>query len=115
MRTVMVTGDAPATAAIVAHAVGLDVGARIAGYLPFRDRGRAPVWSGALAAIRLRTTCMDRWFKAVDAKSGRALWTYHAPSGFVGQAVTFAYLSVRSVVPTIPHVEKHFTGSEFRP
>ena len=32
---------------------------------------------------------MDRWFKAVDAKTGKELWKFHADSGFIGQPVTF--------------------------
>jgi PQQ-dependent dehydrogenase (methanol/ethanol family) len=32
---------------------------------------------------------MDRWFKVVDARSGRLLYRFHAPSGFVGQPVTY--------------------------
>jgi alcohol dehydrogenase (cytochrome c) len=50
-----------------------------------------PVWSGALATAGdvVFYGTMDRWFKAVDAKSGEVLWQYHAPSGFIGQPVTF--------------------------
>ena len=32
---------------------------------------------------------MDRWFKAVDAKTGQVLWQFRAPSGFIGQPTTF--------------------------
>jgi len=32
---------------------------------------------------------MDRLFKAVDAKSGKVLWQVRAPSGFIGQPVTY--------------------------
>ena len=32
---------------------------------------------------------LDRWFKAVDARSGALLWQFHAGSGFVGQPVTY--------------------------
>jgi alcohol dehydrogenase (cytochrome c) len=32
---------------------------------------------------------LDRWFKAVDARSGKLLWQFHAPSGFVGQPITY--------------------------
>jgi alcohol dehydrogenase (cytochrome c) len=50
-----------------------------------------PVWSGALATAGdiVFYGTMDRWFKAVDAKSGEVLWQFHAPSGFIGQPVTF--------------------------
>jgi alcohol dehydrogenase (cytochrome c) len=32
---------------------------------------------------------MDRWFKVVDARNGKLLYQFHAPSGFVGQPVTY--------------------------
>lgn len=51
-----------------------------------------PVWSGALVTagdIAFYGT-MDRWFKAVDAKTGKELWKFRAGSGFIGQPVTFA-------------------------
>jgi alcohol dehydrogenase (cytochrome c) len=32
---------------------------------------------------------LDRWFKAVDARSGALLWQFHAGSGFVGQPITY--------------------------
>jgi alcohol dehydrogenase (cytochrome c) len=32
---------------------------------------------------------MDRWLKAVDARSGNILWTFRAPSGIIGQPVTY--------------------------
>lgn len=50
-----------------------------------------PVWSGALVTagdVAFYGT-MDRWFKAVDAKTGKELWKFHADSGFVGQPATF--------------------------
>jgi alcohol dehydrogenase (cytochrome c) len=50
-----------------------------------------PVWSGALATAGdvVFYGTMDRWFKAVDAKSGKELWKFHADSGFIGQPTTF--------------------------
>ena len=50
-----------------------------------------PVWSGALATAGdvVFYGTMDRWFKAVDAKTGKELWKFHADSGFIGQPVTF--------------------------
>jgi alcohol dehydrogenase (cytochrome c) len=33
---------------------------------------------------------MDRWFKAIDATSGKELWKFRAGSGFIGQPTTFA-------------------------
>ncbi len=50
-----------------------------------------PVWSGALVTagdIAFYGT-MDRWLKAVDAKTGKVLWQFRAPSGFIGQPVTY--------------------------
>ncbi|HEY1960781.1 MAG TPA: PQQ-dependent dehydrogenase, methanol/ethanol family [Rhizomicrobium sp.] len=50
-----------------------------------------PVWSGTLVTagnVAFYGT-MDRWFKAVDARSGKLLYKFHAPSGFVGQPVTY--------------------------
>src|SRR5581483_6365314 len=50
-----------------------------------------PVWTGALATAGdvVFYGTMDRWFKAVDAKSGKVLWQVHTPSGNVGQPVSF--------------------------
>jgi lanthanide-dependent methanol dehydrogenase len=50
-----------------------------------------PVWSGALVTggdVAFYGT-MDRWFKAVDAKSGQILWKIRTPSGIIGQPVSF--------------------------
>jgi alcohol dehydrogenase (cytochrome c) len=32
---------------------------------------------------------MDRWFKAVDARSGKLLWTFQVGSGIIGQPMTY--------------------------
>lgn len=50
-----------------------------------------PVWSGALATggnLVVYGT-MDRWFKVIDARDGKLLYQFHAPSGFIGQPVTY--------------------------
>jgi alcohol dehydrogenase (cytochrome c) len=50
-----------------------------------------PVWSGTLVTagdVAFYGT-MDRWFKAIDAKSGKLLWKFRAGSGFIGQPMTF--------------------------
>lgn len=50
-----------------------------------------PVWSGTVVTagdIAFYGT-MDRWFKAVDAKTGEVLWKFRAGSGFIGQPVTY--------------------------
>lgn len=49
------------------------------------------VWSGALVTggdVAFYGT-MDRMFKAVDARSGKLLWQIRAPSGLIGQPVTY--------------------------
>jgi alcohol dehydrogenase (cytochrome c) len=54
-------------------------------------RENFPVWSGTLATAGDVTFygTMDRWFKAVDAKSGKVLWQFKAPSGVIGQPITY--------------------------
>lgn len=50
-----------------------------------------PVWSGALVTagdVAFYGT-MDRWFKAVDANNGKLLWQFRAPSGIIGQPITY--------------------------
>lgn len=50
-----------------------------------------PVWTGTMVTagnIAVYGT-MDRWFKTVDARSGKLLYKFHAPSGFIGQPVTY--------------------------
>jgi lanthanide-dependent methanol dehydrogenase len=51
-----------------------------------------PVWTGTLvtAGNVVFYGTMDRWFKALDAKSGKLLYKFHAPSGFIGQPITYA-------------------------
>ncbi|MGZ8975744.1 PQQ-dependent dehydrogenase, methanol/ethanol family, partial [Methylomagnum sp.] len=50
-----------------------------------------PAWSGALVTagdIAFYGT-MDRWFKAVDAKTGQELWRFRTGSGVIGQPITY--------------------------
>ncbi len=50
-----------------------------------------PVWSGTLVTagdVAFYGT-MDRWFKAVDARSGAVLWQFHAGSGIIGQPISY--------------------------
>jgi alcohol dehydrogenase (cytochrome c) len=32
---------------------------------------------------------MDRWFKVVDARTGKLLYQFRCPSGFIGQPITY--------------------------
>lgn len=52
---------------------------------------RFPVWSGAVATAGdvVFYGTMDRWFKAVDARTGKLLWQYQVGSGIVGQPITY--------------------------
>ena len=58
-----------------------------------------PVWSGTVVTagdVAFYGT-MDRWFKAVDAKSGKLLWQFRAPSGIIGQPTTYSVNGVQYV------------------
>jgi PQQ-dependent dehydrogenase (methanol/ethanol family) len=50
-----------------------------------------PVWSGTVvtAGDILFYGTMDRWFKAVDARTGKLLWQKQLGSGIIGQPVTY--------------------------
>jgi alcohol dehydrogenase (cytochrome c) len=50
-----------------------------------------PAWSGAVATAGdvVFYGTMDRWFKAVDAKTGEVLWKFRMPSSVNGQPMTF--------------------------
>jgi PQQ-dependent dehydrogenase (methanol/ethanol family) len=50
-----------------------------------------PAWSGALATAGdiVFYGTMDRWFKAVDAKTGQELWKFRTGSGVIGQPITY--------------------------
>jgi PQQ-dependent dehydrogenase (methanol/ethanol family) len=50
-----------------------------------------PVWTGTMVTagnIAVYGT-LDRWFKVVDARNGKLLYQFHAPSGFIGQPITY--------------------------
>ncbi len=50
-----------------------------------------PVWTGTLVTagdVAFYGT-MDRWFKAVNAKTGDLLWQFRTPSGNIGQPITY--------------------------
>src|SRR5690606_2475146 len=50
-----------------------------------------PVWSGAVvtAGDVVFYGTMDRWFKAVHARTGEVLWQTRMPSGVIGQPATY--------------------------
>nr|WP_255696857.1 PQQ-dependent dehydrogenase, methanol/ethanol family [Aurantimonas sp. HBX-1] len=50
-----------------------------------------PVWTGTTVTagdVAFYGT-MDRWVKAVDARTGEVLWQFRAPSGLIGQPSTY--------------------------
>lgn len=59
--------------------------------IAWSDNEPWPVWTGALATAGnvVFYGTLDRWFKAVDAKTGKLLWKFRLGSGSVGQPVTF--------------------------
>lgn len=63
------------------------VGRRIVWQVP----ERFPVWSGTVttASDIVFYGTMDRWFKAVDARTGALLWRFQVSSGIVGQPITY--------------------------
>lgn len=50
-----------------------------------------PAWSGALATAGdvVFYGTMDRWFKAVDARTGQLLWQFRTGSGIIGQPISY--------------------------
>ncbi|HEX7020740.1 MAG TPA: methanol/ethanol family PQQ-dependent dehydrogenase [Gemmatimonadaceae bacterium] len=50
-----------------------------------------PVWSGALATAGdvVFYGTLDGWFKAVDARTGKVLWSFKTGSGIVGAPMTY--------------------------
>ena len=65
-----------------------------------------PVWSGTVVTagdVAFYGT-MDRWLKAVDAKTGEMLWKFRAPSGFIGQPVTYQGTDGRQYVAILSGV-----------
>jgi glucose dehydrogenase len=50
-----------------------------------------PVWTGTMvtAGNIAAYGTLDRWFKIVDARTGKLIYKFHAPSGFVGQPITY--------------------------
>ncbi|MGE5094715.1 MAG: methanol/ethanol family PQQ-dependent dehydrogenase [Betaproteobacteria bacterium] len=54
-------------------------------------REKFPVWSGALATAGdvVFYGTMDGYFKAVDARTGAALWQFKTDSGVIGQPISY--------------------------
>lgn len=52
---------------------------------------RFPVWSGTMVTAGgvVFYGTMDRWFKAVDARTGELLWQFKTGSGIIGQPITY--------------------------
>ena len=50
-----------------------------------------PVWSGTVvtAGDVVFYGTMDRWFKAVNARTGEPLWQFRTGSGIIGQPITY--------------------------
>ena len=93
---------------------------------------RFPVWSGAVVTagdVAFYGT-MDRWFKAVDARSGKPLWQFRVGSGIIGQPITYLgpdgrqYVAILSgvggwagaaalgILPTVdPHIALGFANA----
>jgi alcohol dehydrogenase (cytochrome c) len=55
------------------------------------DHENFPVWSGALVTAGgvVFYGTMDRWFKAVDATTGKLLWKFRVGSGINGQPIAY--------------------------
>lgn len=50
-----------------------------------------PAWSGVVATAGdlVFYGTLDRWFRAVDARTGQVLWRFQVESGIVGQPITY--------------------------
>jgi lanthanide-dependent methanol dehydrogenase len=57
------------------------------------NKEKYAVWSGALAtgSNLVFYGTLDRWFKAIDAKTGKALWKFQVGSGIVGNPYTYGH------------------------
>jgi len=53
----------------------------------FQDWGGALTTAGGLAFYGT----LDGWFRAVDAKTGKILYQFHAPSGIIGNPITYMH------------------------
>lgn len=57
------------------------------------NKEKYAVWSGALAtsANLVFYGTLDRWFKAIDADSGKQLWKFQVGSGVIGNPFTYSH------------------------
>jgi lanthanide-dependent methanol dehydrogenase len=65
-----------------------------------------PVWSGTLVTagdVAFYGT-MDRYFKAVNARTGELLWQIRTPSGIIGQPITYSGSDGRQYVAILSGV-----------
>jgi PQQ-dependent dehydrogenase (methanol/ethanol family) len=63
----------------------------VAGRIAWEIKEDLPVWSGTLVTagdVAFYGT-MDGWFKAIDARTGKALWQFKTGSGIISQPVTY--------------------------
>ena len=63
----------------------------LAGRAVWSIKEKYPVWSGAMvtAGDVVFYGTMDRWFKALDAKTGKELWKMRLGSGVIGQPISY--------------------------
>lgn len=59
--------------------------------MAWQIREKFPVWSGAVvtAGDVVFYGTLDRWFKAINARTGAELWRFQTGSGIIGQPVTY--------------------------
>ena len=57
------------------------------------NKEKFPVWGGVLTtgSDLVFYGTLDRWFKALDAKTGKLLWRFQLGSGVVGNAMTYSH------------------------
>jgi PQQ-dependent dehydrogenase (methanol/ethanol family) len=63
----------------------------VAGKAIFTLKERFPAWSGALATAGglVFYGNMEGWFKAIDATTGKLLWSFQTGSGVIGQPISY--------------------------
>jgi lanthanide-dependent methanol dehydrogenase len=63
----------------------------VEGRAVWKVQERFPAWSGAVvtAGDVVFYGTMDRWFKALDARTGDLLWQFQVGSGIIGQPITY--------------------------